>query len=182
MTTSPATTATYAIDPVHSTAEFSIKHLMVSTVKGRFRELDGDLHIDDTDPTQSWVEASINAASVDTGVEMRDEDLRSENFFAADRFPTMRFRSTRVEQVGEDNWRVYGDLTIRDVTREVQLDTEFEGRGPGFDGKQRLGFTAQTSLNREDFGLKYNAVLETGGVVVGDKVKITLHIEAVQQE
>ncbi len=141
-----------------------------------------DIHIDERDPTKSWVEASINTASVDTGVEMRDDDLRSGNFFAVERFPAMRFRSTRVERIDHDNWKVYGDLTIRDVTREVELRTELEGRGPGFDGKERLGFTAQTSLNRHDFGLKYNPVLETGGVVVGDKVKITLHIEAVRQE
>jgi len=180
--TTEAAVNTYAIDAMHSTAEFSVKHLMVSTVKGRFKQLDGKIYLDEPEPSRSSVEATIDVASVDTGVEMRDNDLRSDNFFAADRFPTIRFESKSVERVDDDTWRVRGDLTIRDVTREVVLDTEFEGRGKGFQGEERLGFTAQTTLNRHDFGLNYNAVLETGGVVVGDKVKITLHIEAVKQD
>jgi polyisoprenoid-binding protein YceI len=180
--TTEAAVNTYSIDAMHSTADFSVKHLMVSTVKGRFKQLEGTVYLDDADPSRSSVEATIDVASVDTGVEMRDNDLRSENFFAADRFPTIRFVSSGVKRVDNGNWRVRGDLTIRDVTREVVLDTEFEGRGKGFQGEERLGFTAQTTLNRHDFSLSYNAVLETGGVVVGDKVKVTLHIEAVKQD
>jgi polyisoprenoid-binding protein YceI len=175
-------TGTYTIDPTHSTAEFAVKHLMVSTVKGRFRQLGGILHIDEDTPQRSWVEAWIDAASVDTGVDMRDDDLRSENFLGAAAFPRLFFKSASVESLEGDTWRVRGDLTIRGVTRPVVLETEFEGRGPDFEGKERIGFTAQTTLSRRDFGLTYNPVLETGGVVVGDNIKVTLHIEAQRED
>ena len=180
MTTETAT-QTYAIDPVHTTVEFSVKHLMISTVKGKFREFEGAVHIDDEDPTRSWTDVTISTASVDTGAEMRDDDLRSDNFFDAEHFPTMRFRSTAVERIDDDNWRVHGDLTIRDVTRPVALDTELEGRGPDAWGGERIGFTAKTKIDRRDFGLTYNAALETGGVVVGNDVKINLNVEAILQ-
>jgi polyisoprenoid-binding protein YceI len=173
--------ATYAIDSSHSSAEFSVKHMMISTVKGTFREIEGTIKIDEEAPERSSVEAAISTASVDTGVGMRDDDLRSENFFYVAQYPRITFRSTSVEPVDGDTWRVKGDLTIRDVTREVVLDTEFGGKVSDPWGAERIGFTAETSINRKDFGLNYNAVLETGGVVVGDKVKITLHIEAVRQ-
>jgi len=178
------TPTTYTIDPVHSSAEFAVKHMMVSTVRGRFRDLEGTIHLDEADPTRSEVQATIQTASVDTGVEARDNDLRSENFFHVEQFPTITFRSTSVERDGDDDdeWLVRGDLTIRGVTREVVLETELEGRGPGFQGEPRIGFTAETAISRKDFGLTYNAALETGGVVVGDKVRITLHIEAVGQQ
>jgi polyisoprenoid-binding protein YceI len=175
-------TSTYTIDPVHSTAEFAVKHLMIATVKGRFRQLGGLIHIDEDVPQRSWVEAWIDAASVDTGIDMRDEDLRSENFLGATAFPRLSFKSTAVESLAEDTWRVHGDLTIREVTRPVVLETEFEGRGPDAEGKQRLGFTAHTTLSRRDFGLTYNPVLETGGVVVGDNIKVTLYVEAQRED
>lgn len=179
MTTQTAA-ATYNLDPVHSAAEFSVKHLMVSNVKGRFHDLDAVLEIDEAEPGNSKVEATIRTASVDTGVEMRDNDLRSANFFESERYPTMSFRSTKVERVKDDDWRVSGDLTIRDVTRPVVFETEFLGKGPDFEGKERIGLSAETSISRKDFGLTYNAVLETGGAVVGDKVKISLNVEAVR--
>ena len=182
MTTSTNAVSTWTLDPVHSVAEFSVKHLMVATVKGRFLEMEGTIHIDEDQPLRSSVQATIQTASVDTGNQMRDDDLRSENFFAADRFPTIHFESKRVEKTRDEHWKVFGDLTIRDVTKESELDTELEGRAPGFDGKEHLGFTAETVINRKDFGLHYNAVLETGGMVVGDRVKITLHIEAIRQD
>ena len=179
--TTQTTTSTYSIDAVHSSAEFSVKHMMISSVKGVFREVAGAITIDEAAPERSHVEATINTASVDTGVGMRDDDLRSANFFDSQQFPEITFRSTAVEPVDGDTWRVRGDLTIRDVTREVVLETEFGGRAPDFTGTERAGFTAETTINRKDFGLNYNPVLETGGVVVGDKVKVTLHIEAVKQ-
>jgi len=182
MTTSTRAVSTWSIDPVHSIAEFSVKHLMVATVKGHFREMEGTIHLDEEQPENSSGQATIQTASVDTGNQMRDDDLRSDNFFGADQFPTITFRSTRVEKVDDERWKVYGDLTIRDVTKEVALETEFEGRAPGFEGKEHLGFTAETAINRKDFGLRYNAVLETGGVAVGDRVKITLNIEAIRQD
>ena len=182
MTTTARCVSTWTLDPVHSIAEFSVKHLMVATVKGRFLDLEGVIRLDEDRPANSSVEATIQTDSVDTGIQMRDDDLRSDNFFAAERFPTMHFVSTGVERVDDEHWRVRGDLTIRDFTREVVLDTEIEGRSPGFDGREHLGFTAETAINRKDFGLAYNAVVETGGVVVSDRVKITLHVEAVRED
>ncbi|HRC62529.1 MAG TPA: YceI family protein [Dehalococcoidia bacterium] len=182
MTTRPAVqTATYTIDAAHSSVEFAVKHMMVASTRGRFTDLEGSIHLDEADPTRSSVEAVIRTASVNTGVEFRDNDLRSDNFFDAERYPEIRFRSTSVEPGKDDRWLVHGDLTIRDVTRPVTLDTELEGRGTGFQGEDRIGFTATTSIDRKEFGLNYNAVLETGGFVVGDRVRITLTIEAVHQ-
>lgn len=181
MTTSATTSAaTYTIDADHSSVEFAVKHLMVASTRGRFRDFEGTLRLDEANPTRSEVEAVIRAASVDTGLEMRDNDLRSDNFFDADRFPEIRFRSTRVEAAPNDRWLVHGDLTIREVTREVILDTEIEGRGVGFQGEDHIGFTATTTIDRKEFGLLYNAVLETGSLVVADRVRITLNIEAVR--
>lgn len=179
--TTEATTTTFAIDPTHSSAEFAVKHMMVATTRGRFTDLEGSIHLDEADPTRSSVEAVIRTASVDTGVEFRDNDLRSDNFFDVERYPEMRFRSTRVEPGKDGRWLVHGDLTIRDVTLPVTLDTELEGRGTGFQGEDRVGFTATTAIDRRDFGLNYNAVLETGGLVVSDRVRITLHIEGAAQ-
>jgi polyisoprenoid-binding protein YceI len=182
MTTAPTAVSSWAIDPAHSTAEFAVKHMMISTVKGRFGSLDGTLSIDETNPASSSVTATIDVASIDTREPQRDAHLRSDDFFNAERFPHITFRSTRVERKSDDEWKVTGDLTIRDVTQPVVLDTEFEGQVTDPYGKQRSGFTAETSLSRKEFGLKWNALLETGGAVVGDKVKITLHIESVRQD
>jgi polyisoprenoid-binding protein YceI len=179
VTTETTAATAFAIDPAHSSAEFAVKHMMIATVRGRFRDLEGAIHLDDADPTRSSVEASIDAASVNTDVDMRDNHLRSDDFLAVERFPRILFRSTAVEpQRDDDRWLVHGDLTIRGVTHPVTLDAELEGRGTGFEGEDRVGFTAHTTLSRKDFGLEYNQALETGGMVVGDKVKVTLHIEA----
>jgi polyisoprenoid-binding protein YceI len=180
MTTAQVGTRTWTIDAGHSNAEFAVKHLMVATVKGRFKSLKGELHIDEESPEHSWVEAQIDVASVDTGIDQRDAHLRSDDFFNADQYPYITFRSKRVERADGDRWRIIGDLTIRDVTQEVVLDTEFDGEARDFAGKRRAAFTAETAINRKDFGLKYNAVVEGGGaIVVGDKVKIGLNIDAV---
>lgn len=176
----PSDTSTWSIDPSHSTAEFAVKHMMVSTVRGRFRDFDGTLVIDEKDPSRSTISAAIKVASVDTGADQRDEHLRSEDFFNAERFPEITFTGTRIAPDG-DNWSLAGDLTIRDVTRPVVLDVEFEGRGPDAFGGERAGFTAQTKINRKDFGVNWNGVIEAGGVVVSDTVKIVLNIEVVRQ-
>ena len=173
------TATTFTIDPVHSTVEFAVKHRMIATVRGRFGEFEGTIRFDDEDPARSSVQAVIQSSSVDSGVAMRDDDLRSPNFLDAERYPLIRFASTAVERLDKERWRVTGDLTLRDVTRQVVLDTEFEGRGPGMEGEERIGFTAHTSINRKDYGLAYNAVVETGGLVVSDTVRITLHVEGV---
>jgi polyisoprenoid-binding protein YceI len=167
---------------MHSIAEFAVKHFVVTTVKGRFRDVEATLHIDEEDPENSWAEARIAVASVDTNVEVRDNDLRSDNFFSADRFPYITFRSTRVESLSDERFRLTGDLTIRDVTKEVVLDGEYEGQIDDPYGSRRAGFTATTQINRSDFGMRWNQVIVGGGVTVGDNVKITLHIEAIRQK
>ena len=178
-TTTNVGTTTWNIDPGHSEVGFAVKHMMVSTVRGRFRGVEGVLTIDETDPRRSTVNADIDAASVDTGVEQRDAHLRSDDFFNVERYPQLKFRSTAIEQVDGERWRMAGELTIRDVTRPVSLDVEFEGRGPDAYGGQRAGFTATTKISRKDYGVNWNALIEAGGVAVSDTVKITLDIEAV---
>ena len=182
--TSPAqeqAISTWAIDPGHSTAEFAVKHLMVSTVKGRFKSLAGSLTIDEQDPTRSVIAAAIDVASVDTGAEQRDDHLRSDDFFNAEKFPQILFQGTKIDHKDGDEWLLSGDLTIRDVTKPVVLDVEFEGRANDPWGGERAGFTATTKISRKDFGVNWNGAIEAGGVVVGDQVKITLNIEAVKQ-
>ena len=179
MTTQTAI-STWNIDASHSIAEFAVKHMMIATAKGRFATLEGAIEIDEANPLASSVTATIDVASIDTKDEQRDAHLRSDDFFNAEKFPKITFASKRVERVDADNYRVLGDLTIRDVTKEVVLDTEFGGQVADPWGNQRAGFMATTQVNRKEFGLKWNNLLETGAVAVGDKVKITLHIEAVR--
>jgi len=182
MTTTRTATSTWTIDPAHSSAEFAVKQLMVSTFKGHFRSLEGTVHLDEANPANSSVAASVDVASVDTQTPDRDAHLRSDDFFNAERYPKMTFRSTRVEQIDGTNWKVTGELTVRDVTKEVVLDTEYEGRIVDPWGNERIGFTARTELSRKEFGVRWNAAIETGGVVVGDKVRISLNIEIVRQQ
>ena len=182
MTTTAAATSTWQIDPAHTVVEFAAKHMMVSTVKGRFGAVTGTLTIDEERPEHSSVTATIDAASVDTGALMRDDHLRSADFFDVANYPQLSFRSTRVARVRGDEWKITGDLTIRGVTREVVLDTEFEGQILDAFGKQRAAFSATAQVNRKDFGLNWNGVIEAGGVVVGDKIRIELHIAAVRDE
>lgn len=173
--------STWMIDPAHSIAEFAVKHLVITTVKGRFRDLEGTLEIDEAQPENSSVSASIDVASIDTGVADRDAHLRSDDFFNAERYPKITFRSTRVERIDETKYKVHGDLTIRDVTKPVILDTEFEGEVDDPWGNRRAAFTATAQISRNEFGVKWNQLIETGGAIVGDNVKITLHLEAVRQ-
>src|SRR5689334_19324107 len=133
-------TSTWTIDQTHSTVEFSVKHMMVSTVKGRFRSFEGSARIDELEPSASSVTAAVDVASIDTGVEQRDAHLRSDDFFNAEAFPQLTFVSSGIDKVGDDNWTLAGDLTIRDVTRRVVFDVEVEGRGLDAWGKERAGF------------------------------------------
>jgi polyisoprenoid-binding protein YceI len=174
------TTHNWNVDATHSGVHFSIRHMVVSKVRGRFAKYAGTIALDEADLTRSVVQATIDAASIDTGVEQRDQHLRSADFFDAERYPELRFKSTRIEQVGDDRYRVLGDLTIRDVTREVALDVEYGGRAKDPWGNERAGFVAKASLDRKDFGLGWNQVLEAGGVLVGDRVDIELEVEAVK--
>ena len=162
--------------------EFAIKHMMFSTVKGRFGEVSGELFLDAEEPERSSVRAAVNVASIDTNEPQRDAHLRSPDFFDVANFPTISFVSKRVQRTGEARALVIGDLTIRGVTREVAFDTTFLGRGNDPWGKMRVGFSASTTINRSDFGLQWNVALEAGGFLVGDTVKINLEVEAVKKD
>ena len=178
MSTATAT-QTWAIDAAHSEAGFAVKHLMISTVKGRFGNVTGTIVLDEANPSASTVDATIDVATIDTRQEQRDAHLRSADFFDVDTFPAIRFRSTAVEAVSDGEYRVTGDLTIRDVTKPVVLHVEETGRARDPWGGDRVGFTAETKIERSDFGLTWNQVLEAGGVAVGNDVKISLDIEAI---
>jgi polyisoprenoid-binding protein YceI len=168
------------IDATHSGLNFSVRHMVVSKVRGRFAKYAGSLDLDDDDLTRSVAEVTIEASSIDTGMPDRDAHLRSADFFDVEKFPVLRFRSKRIEQLSEDRFHVIGDLTIRDVTREVALAVEYGGRAKDPWGNERAGFIARTSLDRKDFGLRWNQLLEAGGVVLGDRVDIELDIQAVK--
>ena len=172
-------TTDWNIDVTHSGINFSIRHMVVSKVRGRFTKYSGTLAIDEDDLTRSAVTVTIDAASVDTGTPQRDAHLRSPDFFDAEKFPELRFGSKRIEKVSEGRYRVSGELTIRDVTREVTLDVEYGGRAKDPWGNERIGFLATTSIDRKDFGLGWNQVLEAGGVLVGDRVENELEVQAV---
>ena len=171
---------TWQVDPSHSSVGFVARHLMVTKVRGQFREYDARVVIGD-DPADSAVEVTIDVASVDTRNEDRDAHLRSPDFFAVEQHPTAVFRSTAVRHVGGDRWAVDGDLTVKDVTRPVTLDVEFDGTSPDPWGGERAGFTATAELDREDWGLTWNVGLETGGVLVSKKVKLELDVQLVKQ-
>ncbi|MBI2167950.1 MAG: YceI family protein [Actinobacteria bacterium] len=173
------TPGTWEIDRSHSSAEFVVRHLMVSKVRGRFGDFAGSVEIGEA-PEASSVAVTLQAASIETGESPRDEHLRSADFLDVESFPTLAFRSTGVEAAGK-RWKVTGDLTIRDVTRPVVLDVEFGGAAGDPWGGQRAAFSASTEIDREDFGLTWNQVLETGGVLVGKTIKIELEVEAVRQ-
>jgi polyisoprenoid-binding protein YceI len=172
----------WQIDEKHSLVQFSVRHMMLTTVRGRFNEVRGTIHCpDESDPTKASVEAFINAASIDTGDEQRDAHLRGEEFLDVDRFPIISFKSRRIDRRDEDEYRMVGDLTIKGVTREVVLQTTFNGRGMNPWGQEVAGFTAETSINRKDFGLKWNVALESGGLLVGDKLNVLIEIQAIKQ-
>lgn len=171
----------WSLDPTHTHIGFSVKHMMVSTVRGRFTQYSGTLNLDEQDFTRSSVEGEIEVASIDTGNADRDNHLRTNDFFDAPSYPTIHFKSTRIERKGDDTYQVYGDLTIKGITKEVGLDVETSGIHKNPWGQTVTGFSATGTLDRKDFGIAFNAPLETGGVLVGDRVKLELDIEAVLQ-
>jgi polyisoprenoid-binding protein YceI len=174
------TTNNWNLDTVHSGINFSVRHMVVSKVRGRFAKFTGNVELDESDLARSVVEATIDASSIDTGTAQRDDHLKSADFFDVEHFPQIGFRSTGIEKVGGDRYRLTGELTIRDVSREIALDVEYGGRGKDPWGNERVGFTAKGSLDRKDFGLKWNQALETGGVLVSDRVEIELELQAVK--
>ncbi len=174
--------STWNIDPAHSTAQFTVRHLGISNVTGNFTKVTGTVVLNEKDITQSQVNASIDASSIDTRVEMRDKDLKSPNFFDVEKYPTLEFKSKKITNSG-GKVQLVGDLTIHGTTREVTLDVE--GPSPELTdpwGGIRRGFSAATSINRKDFGLVYNNLLKTGEALVGDIVKIQLDIEIVKKK
>jgi polyisoprenoid-binding protein YceI len=177
----PQTTTTWNIDPVHSVAEFKVKHMMISNVKGQFAKIAGALTLDESDLVNSHVEASIDAASIGTRDGQRDAHLKSADFFDVEKFPTLSFKSTSIRRVRDRELTVEGDLTIRDVTRKVLFTVEGP-TPPAKDpwGNTRVAISATTKINRKDFGLTWNAALETGGILVGDEVIITLDVQFVK--
>ncbi|HET6231446.1 MAG TPA: YceI family protein [Longimicrobiaceae bacterium] len=179
-TAAAATQSTWTLDASHSNVEFSVRHLMISSVKGHFSEVEGTVTANDADPSGARVEVVVKTASIDTRQEQRDAHLRSADFFDADTFPQMRFVGTRVERTGSDTFKLTGDLTIKDVTRPLTLDVTEEGRGKDPWGGERAGFSATGKIKRSEFGLTWNQVLEAGGVAVGDDIKISADVELVK--
>ncbi len=175
------TTSTWQLDPTHSSAEFAVRHMMVATVKGSFKSISGHVELDETAWENSRIEAEIDAASVDTGTADRDTHLRSADFFDVAVHPKITFRSTAIEPDGEDSGKIHGDLTIHGVTKPVTLDVSYLGEIQDPWGNRRRGYSAETTLNRKDFGMTWNVVLDTGGVLVGDKIKVSLNIETVEK-
>ena len=174
-------TTTWNIDPVHSVAEFKVKHMMISNVKGQFTGIKGALALDEADLANSHVETTLDAASINTREAQRDAHLKSADFFDVEKFPTLSFKSTRVSRVKNGELAVAGDLTIHGITRNVVFNVEGP-TAPGKDpwGNVRVGLSATTKINRKDFGLTWNAALETGGILVGDDVTITLDVQFVK--
>lgn len=178
-------TTTWQLDPAHSTVEFAVKHMMFTTVRGRFKAFTGTIYADERNPEQSRVEVEIDAASIDTGVADRDAHLRSADFLDVENHPKIRFRSTRVTGAHKkegDRFRIAGDLEIRGKSMPVELDATFEGLGKDPWGKQRAGFGARGEIDRHQWGLRWNQALETGGVLVGQKVRIEIEAQAVKDE
>jgi polyisoprenoid-binding protein YceI len=177
-----AATSDWKIDPQHSSAQFSVRHMAISTVRGAFSKVTGTILLDDNDITKSTVDVTIDASTVDTREPDRDKDLRSDKFFDVAHYPSITFKSKRVQQVATGKLKVTGDLTIRGTTKEVVLDVEGP-TAPVKDpwGNVRAAVTATTKVNRQDFGVKWNATLDNGGVVVGDDVNITIDVEMIKQ-
>ena len=179
---SSKTTTKWTIDPTHAEVGFSVRHMMIATVRGRFGAVSGTVTADEQNPQRSKVDVTIDTTSIDTRQEMRDNHLRSPDFFDVDKFPKIHFVSTRIEgDPRNGDFRVIGDLTIRDVTREVELKATLEGEGKDPWGNERAGFSASGKINRTDFGLHWNQALEAGGVLVSDEVKLSVDVELVKQ-
>ncbi len=164
-----------------STVEFTVKHMMVTTVRGRFKQFSVVADFNEQEPEQSAIEVTIDAASIDTNAEQRDGHLKSPDFFDVAHYPTITYKSKKIEKKGDDHYRVLGDLTLRGVTREVPLDVTFEGEGKTPYGKRIAAFTAKTSISRSDFDLNWNVALETGGWLVSDKVGIEIEAQVTER-
>jgi len=172
---------TWTFDPAHSLVEFSVKHMMVATVKGRFTDVSGTITGSLDDPTNAQIDVHIAAASIDSRNEQRDAHLKSPDFLDVENYPELTFKSSKIEQVSQDHFKVIGDLTIRGITRSVELDAAINGVGKSPWGQEVVGISLETIITRADWGLIWNVGLETGGVLVGNTAKISIEIEAVKQ-
>ena len=182
-TTTPGTTqltGTYTLDPTHTRLGFVARHAMVTKVRGAFTDFAGTAVLDAEDPTRSHAEVTIQVASVDTGNAQRDEHLRTNDFFDAATYPEIRFVSTKAESLGDDNYRLTGDLTIKGITKSVAVDFEFTGVAADPWGNQRVGFEGKAVINRKDFGVNFNAALEAGGVLVSEKITLEFDVSAIK--
>ncbi|MFB7286892.1 YceI family protein [Actinacidiphila glaucinigra] len=173
-------TGEYTIDPTHSEVGFSVRHAMVTTVRGQFAEYEGKLQLDGSKPANSSAEVTIKVVSIDTNQTQRDEHLRTGDFFDAATYPEISFRSSSAEQVDDETYRMHGDLTIKDTTKPVSIDFTYNGSAIDPYGNLRVGFEGSTTVNRGDWGLTYNAALEGGGVLISEKVKLTFDISAIK--
>lgn len=184
MTTAATTaTSTWSIDPIHSRVEFGVSHMGITTFRGHFRTVEGTIQIDEENPANSSVTASILADSIDVPGDRFQGHVKGDDFLKVGEYPALTFQSTNVERVDDTHWKINGGLTIRDVTRPVTLDTEYIGQAKHpFSGKTSAGFRASTEIDRGEYGITWNALLESGAKYVGEKVRITLEIEAVRQD
>jgi polyisoprenoid-binding protein YceI len=171
----------WKIDSAHAEINFAVRHMMISTVRGRFEKFDGVVNFDESNPRASSVEVQIDANSINTREPQRDGHLKSPDFFNAAEYPYVTFKSTRIEVLGAERGKVYGDLTIRGVTRPVVLDVDYNGLARSPYGTTSAGFSASTTINRKDWGLTWNVALETGGLLVGEEIKINIDVELVRQ-
>lgn len=179
-TTTPTATGTYTIDPSHSRIGFVARHAMVTKVRGSFNEFEGSGYFDADNPAKSHLELTVQAASIDTRNADRDGHLRSNDFFDMEKYPTISFTSTSVEKVDEENYRVTGDLTVKDVTKPVTVDFEYGGIAVDPFGNTRLGLDGSVKVNRKDWGVNWNAALEAGGVLVSEKVTLEFEVSAIK--
>jgi len=175
-----ALTGDYAIDAAHSTIGFTVRHAMVTNVKGKFLDFSGSLHLDGGDPSASTASLDVKMDSIDTGSADRDGHLKSADFFKIDEFPTMTFRSTKAESLGGEDYRITGDLTILGTTKPLSIDLEFNGAAKDPFGNERVGFEGKAEILRSEWGLTWNATLETGGVLVSNKIKLNFDISAIK--
>ncbi|EIJ78235.1 YceI family protein [Bacillus methanolicus PB1] len=171
----------WAIDTAHSSVEFSVRHMMIAKVKGSFDNFSATIEADPTDLTTANIEFNVDVASINTRNSDRDAHLRSADFFDAENYPSLTFKSTKIAKKDDDEYEVTGDLTIRGVTRQETFTVTFEGQGKDPWGNEKVGFSAEGKINRSDYGLTWNAALETGGVLIGDQIKISLSIEAAKE-
>lgn len=172
----------WKIDPNHSRIEFTVKHMMITTVRGRFDKFEGSVDIDAEHPENSYAEGIVDVDSIDTNAPDRDKHLRSADFFDVENYPTMHFRSTGLQMMGQDRFELYGDLTIKGTTRSVVFKAKDEGQMKDPWGNQRRAFSGEATLNRKDFGLNWNVALETGGWLVGDEIKISIDLQLVEEQ